>query len=143
MRRHARHRGIDAGARPTPYERAEQLAADLHGAARTWFLTNGATQGNHALVLAATGQGRLVAVERNAHASVLDGLVMSGGAPVDLVPSRARARRAPGVVSPRRLAAALHARPEVSVVFMTSPPYFGMVSDIAGCAAVAHEHGAR
>jgi ATP-binding protein involved in chromosome partitioning len=38
-------RGIDAGPSPTPYERAEALAADAYGAQRTWFLTNGATQG--------------------------------------------------------------------------------------------------
>ena len=44
--------GIDLGPEPTPYERAEQLAAEAYGAARTWFLTNGATQGNHALCLA-------------------------------------------------------------------------------------------
>ena len=44
--------GIDLGPSPTPYERAERLAAEAFGAARSWFLTNGATQGNHALCLA-------------------------------------------------------------------------------------------
>src|SRR3954451_12375466 len=44
--------GIDLGPKPTPYDRAEQLAAEAHGAAQTWFLTNGASQGNHALMLA-------------------------------------------------------------------------------------------
>ena len=44
--------GIDVGPSPTPYERAEQLAATAYGAGQTWFLTNGATQGNHALCLA-------------------------------------------------------------------------------------------
>ncbi len=44
--------GIDVGPSPTPYERAERLAAEAYGAERTWFLTNGATQGNHALCLA-------------------------------------------------------------------------------------------
>ena len=44
--------GVDLGESPTPYERAEQLAAEAYGAARSWFLTNGATQGNHALCLA-------------------------------------------------------------------------------------------
>ncbi len=44
--------GVDLGPSPTPYERAEQLAAEAYGAARSWFLTNGATQGNHALCLA-------------------------------------------------------------------------------------------
>src|SRR3954471_18185925 len=43
--------GIDLGASPTPYEEAERLAAEAYGAARSFFLTNGATQGNHALTL--------------------------------------------------------------------------------------------
>jgi hypothetical protein len=44
--------GVDLGPSPTPYEQAEHLAAEAFGAARTWFLTNGATQGNHVLCLA-------------------------------------------------------------------------------------------
>ena len=72
---------MDLGPSPTPYERAEQLAAEAYGAARSWFLTNGATQGNHALCLALAPLGAPVVVQRNAHASVIDGLVLSGGLP--------------------------------------------------------------
>ena len=50
--------GIDLGPEPTPFQRAEQLAAEAHGAARSWFLTNGASQGNHALCLALAPLGR-------------------------------------------------------------------------------------
>src|SRR5690349_6494134 len=69
--------GIDLGPRPTPYERAEHLAARAHGARRTWFLTNGATQGNHALALALAAQGTEVVAQRNSHASLVDGFVLS------------------------------------------------------------------
>src|SRR5918997_737744 len=78
--------GIDLGPAPTPFQRAEALAAEAHGAARTWFLTNGATQGNHALCLALATQGALVVVQRNSHASVVDGLVLSGGVPAYVAP---------------------------------------------------------
>src|SRR5207302_1538160 len=44
--------GIDIGERPTPLERAEELAAGAWGAARTWFLVNGASEGNHVACLA-------------------------------------------------------------------------------------------
>src|ERR1700743_3863402 len=71
--------GIDVGPRPTPYERAEELAAVCYDAAQTWFLTNGATQGNHALTLALAKPGDPVLVQRNSHASAVDGLVLSGG----------------------------------------------------------------
>src|ERR1700754_4229394 len=32
--------GVDLGPSPTPYQRAEQLAAEAYGASRSWFLTN-------------------------------------------------------------------------------------------------------
>ena len=78
--------GIDVGPSPTPYERAEALAAEAYGAARTWFLTNGATQGNHALCLALAPLGRAVVAQRNSHASLVDGLVLSGGVPSFVAP---------------------------------------------------------
>ena len=78
--------GIDLGPSPTPYQRAEKLAAEAHGAARTWFLTNGASQGNHALTLAIAPLGASVVVQRNSHASVVDGLVLSGGVPTYVAP---------------------------------------------------------
>ena len=56
--------GVDLGPSPTPYEEAERLAAEAHGAARTWFLTNGATQGNHALCLALAPLGTRVVAQR-------------------------------------------------------------------------------
>src|SRR6476620_12384418 len=71
--------GIDLGPSPTPYERAERLAADAFGAARTFFLTNGATQGNHTLCLALAPLGARIVAQRNSHASIVDGLVLSGG----------------------------------------------------------------
>ena len=79
--------GVDVGPSPTPFERAEALAAEAHGAARTWFLTNGATQGNHALCLALAPLGTHVVAQRNSHASIVDGLVLSGGLPSFVAPA--------------------------------------------------------
>src|ERR1700741_5652975 len=40
--------GVDLGPSPTPYERAERLAAQAVGAARAFFLPNVGAPGNHA-----------------------------------------------------------------------------------------------
>ena len=133
--------GIDLGPEPTPYQRAELLAAEAHGAARSFFLTNGATQGNHALCLALAPLGAPVVVQRNSHASVIDGLVLSGGHPTFVAPEYERELGMAHGVTPESLERALAATPEARAAFIVSPTYYGMSADVAGCAAVAHEAG--
>ncbi len=134
--------GIDLGPSPTPYELAELLAAEAFGAAGTWFLTNGATQGNHALCLAFAGPGERVLVQRNSHASMIDGLILSGGRPT-FVASEYHAPLGMALsITPESLAACLRRAPEARAVFMVSPTYYGMAADVAGCAEVAHDAGA-
>ena len=133
--------GIDLGPEPTPYQRAELLAAEAHGAARTWFLTNGATQGNHALCLTLAPLGAQVVVQRNSHASVIDGLVLSGGRPTFVAPEYEEELGMAHGVTPEGLARTLARTPEARAAFIVSPTYYGMSADVAGCAAVCHEAG--
>jgi arginine decarboxylase len=130
--------GVDIGPSPTPYERAEALAAEAYGAARTWFLTNGATQGNHALCLALAPLGAHVVAQRNSHASIVDGLVLSGGLPSFVAPAYDSELGMAHGVTPDALDAALAADPQARVAFLVSPTYYGMVADVAGLTDVAH-----
>jgi arginine decarboxylase len=133
--------GIDLGPSPTPYEEAERLAAEAYGAERTWFLTNGATQGNHALMLALAPLGRRVVAQRNSHASLVDGLVLSGGLPAFVAPEYDDELGMAHGVTPESLAAALDAAADAKAAFIVSPTYYGMAADVEGCAAVCHERG--
>jgi arginine decarboxylase len=133
--------GIDLGPAPTPYVRAEQLAAEAFGAERTFFLTNGATQGNHALCLALAPLGTRIVVQRNSHASIVDGLVLSGGLPSFVAPEYDRELGITHCVTPASLEASLRDAPGARAAFIVSPTYYGMASDVAGCAEVAHRAG--
>lgn len=133
--------GIDVGPSPTPYERAEELAATAYGAGQTWFLTNGASQGNHALCLALAKPGRHVLVQRNSHASVVDGLVLSGGRASFVTPEYDEELGMAHGVTPVALQAALERCSEISAAFIVSPTYYGMAADVRGCAEVAHAAG--
>jgi lysine decarboxylase len=130
--------GIDVGPSPTPYERAEALAAVAYGAERSWFLTNGASQGNHALCLALAGPGRRVVLQRNSHASLIDGLVLSGGLPGWVAPEYDEELGMAHGVTPEALERALERHPEARAAFIVSPTYYGMAADVAACAEVAH-----
>jgi arginine decarboxylase len=132
--------GIDLGT-VNHFLRAEALAAEAYGAARSWFLTNGATQGNHALCLAVAPLGAEVVMQRNSHASVIDGLVLSGGRPSFVAPEyEAELGMAHGV-TPQALEAVLAQTPAARAAFIVSPTYYGMAAEVAGCAEVCHAAG--
>jgi arginine/lysine/ornithine decarboxylase len=133
--------GVDLGPSPTPFERAELLAAEAFGAGQSWFLTNGATQGNHALCLALAPLGTRIVAQRNSHASIVDGLVLSGGIPSFVAPEHDGERGITHCVTPQALEAALAEAPDARAAFLVSPTYFGMAADVAGCAEVAHRAG--
>ncbi len=133
--------GIDDGPEPTPYTQAERLAAEAYGAEKSWFLTNGASQGNHALCLALAPLGRRVVAQRNSHASIVDGLVLSGGNPIFIEPEYDSELGMALGVEPTKLAALLAENPDVRTAFIVSPTYYGLAADVAGCAEVAHAAG--
>jgi arginine decarboxylase len=134
--------GVDvvAGA-VAPYERARRLAADAWGARRTWFLTNGASQGNVAACLAVAQRGERAVVQRTVHASTIDGLVLAGLAPTFVSPETDAGLGLAHCIAPAALDAALAATPGAAAALVVSPTYYGAVADVRGLARVAHAHG--
>ena len=135
--------GIDVGPDfdATPYQRAQQLAADAWGARRSWFLVNGGSSGNHAICLALAHVGEHVVVQRNVHSSIIDGLVLSGLRPHFVAPELDPALGIAHCTTPGALDSELARVPEACAAIIVSPTYFGAVADVAGLAEVAHAHG--
>ena len=130
--------GIDVGDEPTPFEQAQELAAEAWGAERSWFLINGASQGNHAGCLAVRQRGKRVVVQRNVHSSVIDGLVLAGLEPEFASPEIDPELGLAHCLTPGALAEALDRAPDATAAFVVSPTYFGAVADVAALAEVAH-----
>jgi arginine decarboxylase len=133
--------GIDAGPEPTPWQQAQLLAAEAWGARRTWFLTNGASQGNHVACLALAHLGDEIVVQRNSHSSAVDGLIVSGLRPRFVQPELDPELRLAHCITPAALDDALSATPAAVGALVTSPTYFGAVADVKGLADAAHSHG--
>jgi arginine decarboxylase len=132
--------GIDAGPEPTPFTEAQELAAQAWGAKRTWFLINGASQGNHVACLALAQMGSEVVVQRNGHSSTIDGLVLSGLRPRFVAPELDAELMIAHCLTPQSLDVALAEAPEAVGATVVSPTYFGAVADVRGLADVAHSH---
>src|SRR5438477_5649921 len=132
--------GIDLGPPPTPFEQAQELAAEAWGARRTWFLINGASQGNIAAGLALAHQGEEVVLQRNVHSSTIDALVLSGLRPTFVAPEVDPELGIAHCLSADALERALAATPAAVGAWVVSPTYFGAVADVRALAAVAHRH---
>ncbi len=81
-------------------------------------------------------------LQRNAHASLIDGLVLSGGMPAFVAPETDDELGMAHGVTPEALRGALERCPDARAVFVVSPTYYGMTADVAGLAEVAHAAGA-
>jgi lysine decarboxylase len=133
--------GIDVGLEPTPFEEAQRLAAEAWGARRTWFLVNGASQGNHVALMTLAHLGEDVVVQRNAHSSTIDALVLSGLRPAFVAPELDPELHIAHCMTPEALDRALAERPSAVGATVVSPTYFGAVADVAALAEVAHARG--
>jgi lysine decarboxylase len=133
--------GIDVGVDPTPFEEAQLLAAEAWGARRAWFLVNGASQGNLSAGLALAHLGEEVVVQRNAHSSTIDSLVLSGLRPTFVAPEIDPELGIAHCLTPDSLDKALTRTPGAVGAWVVSPTYFGAVADVRGLAEVAHGHG--
>lgn len=133
--------GVDVGPEPTPFQQAQLLAAEAWGARRTWFLINGASQGNHASCLALAHGGNQVVVQRNVHSSVIDGLVLSGMRPSFVSPELDPELGIAHGLTPDSLGRALDETPGAVAAMIVSPTYFGACADVAAMAEVAHGRG--
>ena len=120
---------------------AESYAAEAWGSDRCWFLVNGSTSGIHSLVLTLCGPGDEVIIPRNAHKSMLAGLIFSGAMPVYLEPAVDPLWGIPLTVSAEAAQRALAEHPAAKAIFVTSPTYNGLGSDLVAVAAAAHAAG--
>ena len=73
-----------------PAGEAEQYAAKVFGADRTYFVTNGTSTANRIVCSARVTNGDVVVVDRNCHKSVEHALTLTGSVAVYLFPTRNR-----------------------------------------------------
>jgi len=134
--------GIDDLLQPTEsLLEAQQLAAEAYGADRSYFLINGSTSGNQCMMMAAVNPGDKIAVPRNAHKSMLGGLVMSGAEPVYMQPVVDESLHMDHCVTPETVEQTLREHPDVKAVYVVTPTYYGVAADIKSIVKIARAAG--
>lgn len=121
---------------------AQQLAAQAYGADHTFFLINGSTVGNMGAIMSASSAGQKVMMPRACHRSVYGGLVLSGAMPVYIPPDYHPQVGSSLAVSADVVRKLFAENTNIAAVHITSPNYYGVLSDTATISQIAHENGA-
>ena len=120
---------------------AQELAADLYGADAAWFMINGTSGAIHTMLMGTLRPGDVVLVPRNAHRSLVGGIILAGARPVYIQPAIDTRL---GIAMGLRLsdiAAAVQAHPEARALALVYPTYYGVTIDLAAVAALVHSRG--
>jgi len=118
---------------------AEELAADAVGAEKSYYSTNGSSLSAHVAVLSIADAKEKILAVRNAHKSMVAALVMADVIPVFLEPVIDEELDIEHGITPEHLEEMLTAHPEAKGVFIVSPTYYGVVSDVKALAKICHK----
>ncbi|POX46099.1 ornithine decarboxylase [Streptomyces sp. Ru71] len=119
-------------------ERAEELMADAVHAEHTFFTTCGSSLSVKAAMLSVAGPHEKLLIGRDAHKSVVSGLVLSGIEPVWVEPRWDAERHLAHPPAAEDFARAFAAHPDAKGALVTSPTPYGACADLRGIAEACH-----
>ncbi|NOU98350.1 aminotransferase class I/II-fold pyridoxal phosphate-dependent enzyme [Paenibacillus sp. LMG 31456] len=118
---------------------AQQLAADCFGAEETFFLVNGSTVGNLAMILSVCRRGELLLVQRDVHKSVIHGLMLAGARAVFLNPEVDPETGMTLGLPLEAVELALSKYPEAKGLLITRPSYYGTAMPLESLVHLLHD----
>ena len=120
---------------------AQDLTAELYGADCCWFSINGTTALIEAMIMGTVGPDEIIIIPREAHRSVISGLVLSGAKPVYMDCDFDERWGIPLGVSLENAIKSMDTYPEAKVILLVYPNYYGVGIDIVNIIQEAHKRG--
>ncbi|HSP47876.1 MAG TPA: aminotransferase class I/II-fold pyridoxal phosphate-dependent enzyme [Clostridiaceae bacterium] len=120
-----------------------ELLSEAMGSKKSYYLVNGSTSGNYAMIMGLFNKGDSVIIQRNCHQSVYNAIGLSGIQPVFVQPSLLPRFHIPSCVTLEAIRKAFESHPHVKGIVLTSPSYFGIMPDLKGIALFCREKNLR
>lgn len=122
-------------------ERAQELMAEAVGAEHAFFSTCGSSLSVKSALLAVAGIEGDMLIGRDAHKSVIAGVILAGFRPRWVRPQWDADLHLAHPPSPASVEDALSRWPDAAGMLITSPTPYGSCADLAAIAEVCHRHG--
>ena len=127
---------------PSSYIReSEQKLSEIYGTVSSHYLLGGSSCGIYTMLSLAVSEGDKVITDRFCHKSVINAIILCGAVPVYVTPERNGQFGFTGGVLAYDIECAVKAHPDAKAVIITSPTYYGTVSDIYSISDIVHQAG--
>ena len=117
----------------------ETLFSELYGSAASFISAGGCTLAIQAMIRTAYSPGGKILCARNAHRSAVNAMALLGIDPVWMYPKGTK--NYTGRIDPADVERELEACPSIKACYITSPSYYGEISDIRSIADICHRYG--
>lgn len=117
---------------------SEDEISQMYKTCRTMYLRNGATSGIYAMLGAYLKRGDKIIADRLCHRSVINGMIIHGLEPVFVERNYNYQNSIYDSINPEDIEHAIISNRDAKAIIITSPTYYGVVSDIKKIAKLAH-----
>ena len=118
-----------------------EWAASVYGADKTYYLVNGSSGGILSTVSGTAGTSGTILMSRNCHKAVYHGVFLNRLKSRYVYPQFMPEYGVQCGLSPLDIEKMLKTYQDISAVFVVSPTYDGVVSDIRAMGEICHRHG--
>ncbi|MDP4177826.1 MAG: aminotransferase class I/II-fold pyridoxal phosphate-dependent enzyme [Bacillota bacterium] len=105
---------------------AQKLLSEFYGSKKSYFLVNGSSSGNLAMIFSSFNEGDKVIIERNCHRSVLNGVILRKLRPVYVKNKFNNIYNAPISVNKEHFLQVVNENKDAKGIIVTYPNYYGV-----------------
>jgi arginine/lysine/ornithine decarboxylase len=122
---------------------SQGLLSKLYGSKESYFLVNGSTSGNLAMIFSAFKEGDKVLVERNCHRSIFNGVIMKKLQPIYIKNYISKRYNAPISIDMGHFLQILEENHDIKGVVLTYPNYYGITCELSLVIKACKERGVK
>lgn len=109
---------------------AQELLRNYYKSKKSYFLVNGSTSGNLAMIFSTFEEGDKIIVERNCHRSIYNGIIMRKLVPIYIKNKVSNIYDAPFSIDKEHLFNLMKDNQDAKGIVLTYPNYYGICTDL-------------
>jgi len=119
---------------------SQQLLSEYYGSVKSYYLVNGSTSGNLAMIFSSFNEGDKIIVERNCHRSIFNAIVMRKLQPVYIKNKIHSKYDAPLPLDKEHFSSLISENKDAKGIIVTYPNYYGICLDLPYVVEIAKKY---